>query len=128
MKEKVKYALNSFESAFERLKESVEIAVDELDRDGVIQRFEFTFELLWKVLKIFLEEEGIICKTPKECLKEAFKINWIDGEKIFLTMLEDRNKTSHIYDKSVAEEIFGRIKEKYAGAIEKVAEKLREKR
>ncbi|MCD6311454.1 MAG: nucleotidyltransferase substrate binding protein [Elusimicrobia bacterium] len=126
MKEEIKFSLKKLKDAFSRLEESAEIASSELEKDGVIQRFEFTFELLWKALKIFLEKEGIICKTPRECLKQAFKINWINDEKTFLNMLEDRNETSHIYDKATAEKIFGRIKGKYVGAIEKVVEKLEE--
>ena len=51
----VAYALGHLKTAFLRLKEAVEEAVDELDRDGVIQRFEFTFELLWKTIKVTLE-------------------------------------------------------------------------
>jgi len=129
MKRETEYALKKLENGFSRLKEGVENTSDDLDRDGVIQRFEFTFELLWKTLKVFLgEEKGVICHTPKDCLKEAFRMEWIEGEEIFLGMLKDRNETSHIYDKSTAEKIFGRIKGEYVGAIEKVVEKLQESR
>lgn len=65
MKEEIKYALNKFKDALSRLKEGAFQAKDELDKDGVIQRFEFTFELLWKSLKIFLGDEGIECRTPQ---------------------------------------------------------------
>ncbi|PKM99263.1 MAG: nucleotidyltransferase [Elusimicrobia bacterium HGW-Elusimicrobia-2] len=127
MQEEIELSLKKLEDAFSRLKESVEIASSELEKDGSIQRFEFTFELLWKTLKIFLEEEkGVICHAPKDCLKEAFRVEWIEGEDIFLDMLKDRNRTSHIYNKSMAEEIFSRIKGEYAGAIEKVVKKLKE--
>ena len=68
-------------------------------------------------MKIYLEHEGIICKTPKECLKSAFKIGLIEDEETFLNMLEDRNKTSHIYSKEDSEEIFERIKEIYLTAL-----------
>jgi nucleotidyltransferase substrate binding protein (TIGR01987 family) len=111
--------------AFIKLKEGAEAAEDELDKDGVIQRFEFTFELLWKVLKIFLEDSGIEVKTPKESLKQAFKIGWLGEEKVFLDMLEDRNKTSHIYDKETSEEIFERIKTTYLLAMENLLERLK---
>lgn len=55
------YSLHKLKHAFFRLKESTENAVDELDRDGVIQRFELTFELFWKAIKILLEHEGFEC-------------------------------------------------------------------
>lgn len=125
MKEKLEYALKTFQNAYDRLEEASEIVVDELDKDGVIQRFEFTFELLWKTLKIFLGEEGIICRTPKECLQEAFRIGWIEDAEVFLDMLEDRNKASHLYDKATSEEIFQRIKTVYIGHIEKLIKKIK---
>jgi len=123
--EKVKYAIERLKTAFIRLREGAEKAEDELDKDGVIQRFEFTFELLWKALKIYLEYNGIEVRTPRNSLKEAFRINLFDDEEIFLDMLADRNLTSHIYDKETSEEIFDRIKAVYIPAIEKVLKKLR---
>lgn len=120
MKEEIKYAVNNLEKAFIKLKDGTETARDELERDGVIQRFEFTFEIFWKTLKIFLRDNGIEVKTPKEALKEAFKIGWLKDEELYLDMMEDRNKTSHIYDKETSEVIFGRIKSNYVQAIKEV--------
>jgi len=102
-----------FEKALERLKEAVEIAEDELDKDGVIQRFEFTIELLWKTLKAILEYKGIECYSPRNCIKESFKANIINDDEIILDMIEDRNLSSHIYDENVSNEIFERIKNVY---------------
>lgn len=126
MQEVLNYAIGKLEEAYLRLSEGVENAQDELDKDGVIQRFEFTFELLWKALKIFLEHHGISTKTPRDSLKEAFRIELFENEEIFLDMLEDRNMTSHIYDKQTSEEIFKRIKLQYLKAIEEVLKKLRQ--
>ena len=125
MKEETEYALSKLKDAFIKLKEGTEAAEDELDKDGVIQRFEFTFELLWKALKIFLEDSGIEAKTPKESLKRAFKVGWLREEQVFLDMLEDRNKTSHIYDKETSEEIFERIKTIYLLTMENLLERLK---
>ncbi|MBL7131312.1 MAG: nucleotidyltransferase substrate binding protein [Candidatus Omnitrophica bacterium] len=125
MKEEINYAFSNLENAFIKLKEGIDKAKDELEKDGVIQRFEFTFELFWKALKIFLQNSGIDTKTPKESLKEAFKIGWLKEEKTFLDMLEDRNKTAHIYDKATSEEIFKRIKNNYIQVIAEVLEELR---
>lgn len=110
MQEVLNYAIQKLEEAYLRLSEGAENTRDELDKDGVIQRFEFTFELLWKALKIFLEHQGIDTKTPRDSLKEAFRIDLFENEEIFLDMLEDKNRTSHIYDKQTSEEIFKRIK------------------
>ena len=83
--------LEEFEKAFYRLMEAVNEAQSELEIDGVIQRFEFTFELAWKALQEHLREEGIICNSPRRCLKEAYKVGLIEDEKVWLKILEDRN-------------------------------------
>ncbi len=118
------YSHEKLKNAFDKLNEGADIADDELQRDGVIKRFEFTFELLWKTLKIYLENQGIIVRSPRESLKEAFKLNLIEDEKVFLDMLKDRNETTHIYDKETADKIFNRIKSDYIPAIENVVKKL----
>ena len=124
MEDVLEYSLNKLKNANQKLKEGIEQAKDELDKDGVIQRFEFTFELLWKALKIYLEYQGIIVKTPRDSFVEAFRIDLISDEKIFLDMLEDRNNTTHIYDKETSEKIFNRIKKNYQTEIAKVIELL----
>ena len=65
MKKEVKYSIELFKDAYYRLQEGINSADNELSKDGVIQRFEFTFELLWKTLKIVLKDEGILCIYPK---------------------------------------------------------------
>ena len=117
MKSELRLTIEKLEAAASKLRAGVDEAQKELECDGVIQRFEFTFELLWKSLKIFLSDQGIKVQTPKESLREAFKINWLEEEKVFLDMLTDRNKTSHIYDQSEAQEIFAHIKDHYVDAI-----------
>ncbi|RME77009.1 MAG: nucleotidyltransferase [Chloroflexi bacterium] len=109
----LRYALEKLERAFTRLEFAAANAVDDLDRDGVIQRFEFTFELLWKTAKIYLEYEGFRCAGPRSCLKESVRREILsDGEQL-LDMLEDRNKTTHIYNEETAQEIFDRIRQVY---------------
>lgn len=124
MKDVLEYSIKKLKDAYKKLDEGIKQAKDELDKDGVIQRFEFTFELLWKALKIYLEYQGIIVRTPRESFMEAFRINIINDEKIFLDMLEDRNNTSHIYDKKTSEKIFNRIKNIYTPEIAKIIDIL----
>lgn len=112
--------IENFEKALNRLKEAVENAEDELDKDGVIQRFEFTVELLWKTLKAILEYKYLQCNSPRNCIKEAFKAGLIEDDEIILDMLEDRNRSSYIYDSSMSEEIFVRIKELYLNYLLKL--------
>jgi len=117
-KSEVLLKIKNFEKVLSRLREAVERAKDDLDKDGVIQRFEFTVELLWKALKAILEYQGIECYSPRNCIKEAFKANIIDDDEIILDMLEDRNKSSHIYNEDMSEEIFERIKNVYLEYLE----------
>ena len=116
--DEVNYSIERLKKAFLRLKESTDVVIDDLDRDGVIQRFEFTFEILWKTVMFLLRHEGFDCAGPRSCIKEAARRGFIDNGEIFLDMLEDRNKASHIYDGSTAIEIFDRIKDKYVKVIE----------
>ena len=125
MKDVLEYSLKKLKDDHKRLEEGIKQTKDELDKDGVIQRFEFTFELLWKALKIYLEHQGIIVKTPRDSFVEAFRINLFDDEKIFLDMLEDRNNTSHIYNKVTSEKIFNRIKKNYSSEIAKIIVQLK---
>jgi nucleotidyltransferase substrate binding protein (TIGR01987 family) len=124
MKDELKYSIEQFNKTLSRLNAGIKKAKDQLDNDGVIQRFEFTFELLWKTLRLFLLDEGIITKSPKEALKEAFRFGLIKDEEIFLDMLEDRNQTSHIYSEEISKEIVLRIKKFYLSKLTKLSKEL----
>lgn len=125
MKKEVEYSIKKLETAFLRLVKGIDCVEDDLDKDGVIQRFEFTFELLWKTIKVYLEDKGILCKSPKDCLQQAFKYGLITDEETFLKMLSDINKTSLLYDQSASEEIFNNIKTKYLVGINKVLDEIK---
>ncbi len=125
MRNELEYSLTRFKRAFDKLREGALCAHLELEVDGVIQRFEFTFELLWKTLRVFLKEKGIDAKTPKDCLKEAFRLGWLQEESQFLQMLEDSNETSHVYEEKKAREIFERIKGRYVANFANVIDELK---
>lgn len=127
MKEELDYALSKLENALLKLKEGAQAAESELEEDGTIQRFEFTFELFWKALKFFLRNEGIDTRSPREVFMEAFRLEWFDDEAVFINMLEDRNKTSHTYDRETSREIFKRIKSDYIPEMEEVKRLLKRK-
>lgn len=79
--------------------------------DASIKRFELTFELTWKLLKAILaKKHSIFCKSPNETLKEAYKLELIDNEEKWLTLLKARNQAVHIYDYDKAKEIYKIIK------------------
>lgn len=119
--------LENFIKALKRLKEGLLQYDDknELLRDGIIQRFEFTFELAWKTLKEVFEEEGLIgLNSPKSVLKEAYSAAIIEDEKLWMNMLIDRNPTSHMYNENNAIEICENIKEEYTDALETLKDKI----
>lgn len=119
--------INTLKRAFETLKNGVSRAESDLEKDGVIQRFEYTFEIFWKTLKAILHYLGLECYSPRNCIKEAFRQGLIEDDEIFLDMLEDRNRSSHIYEEDTSEETFRRIKEVYATTLEKAINTLDEK-
>lgn len=110
---KLRYSLNQYSQSLDRFYEAIQVKDETLAVDGTIQRFEFTFELAWKTIKIFLQFEGILCSSPRSCLKEAFSLGLINSEAIWLNMLDDRNKLAHIYNEKEAKEIYSRISEYY---------------
>lgn len=124
MKNEIKYSFKKLDKAITRLEEGCSNAKDELDKDGVIKRFEFTFEIFWKTLKIFLEDQGILCKSPKSCLIEGFRFGMFSDEAVYLNMLEDRNLTSHVYDQLTSNEIFERIRKEYLKAFIEFRKKI----
>jgi nucleotidyltransferase substrate binding protein (TIGR01987 family) len=112
--------VDNFKNALSRLTEGIAKykETDDLLRDGVIQRFEFTFELAWKTLKAVFEDEGLIgLNSPKSVLREAFAAELINDDELWLDMLNDRNSTSHIYNEQLAIEICQNILERYVQAF-----------
>ena len=106
--------LNDFGKALLRLNEAIDESknnsVSSTLKDGVIQRFEFCYEICWKLIKYYLENEGIQeAKSPKSTFREAFKIGIIEDGEVWIDMLNDRNLTSHVYDEEVAFDIYGKI-------------------
>ena len=90
-------------------------ASDDVVRDASIQRFEFTFELFWKALKADLEQRGRSAgPSPRDVIRAAYQGGWLDEEKPFLDMIDDRNVTSHTYKEELAREVFARLPGHYA--------------
>jgi len=104
-------------NAAARLRKAVAQPETDLVRDAVIQRFEFTFELVWKSLQLYLERQGLDCGGPRSTLKKAFAEGLISSNEeadVWLQMLEDRNLTSHAYDEALAARIYSHVRQDYA--------------
>jgi len=104
------------EMALHRLRDALAQPKTEWTRDAAIQRFEFTFELAWKSVAAADRREGIEVASPRRAWQTAFQLGWIDDDRLWLDMLEDRNRASHSYREATAERIFARLGA-YAAAI-----------
>ena len=120
-----KQRFENFDKSYKLLKKySNQEITTELERAGIIQFFEMTFELAWKVLKDYLESEGYMVKSPRETVKQAFQIGLIDNGHIWIDALSNRNLTTHTYDEELAIKMTSEILDAYLPELDKMYEKL----
>lgn len=88
--------------------------LNELEEQGLIQAFEYTYELAWNVLKDFLIDQGNKnIFGSRDAIREAFSVGLIDDGETWMDMFVDRNKTSHTYNEETANEIAGNVFQRY---------------
>ena len=120
-----KQRFENFDKSYKLLKKySNEPIKTELERAGIIQFFEMTFELAWKVLKDYLESEGYIVKSPRETVKQAFQIGLIENGHIWIDALANRNLTTHTYDEELAQKMIKEILDDYLPELENMYNRL----
>ena len=96
--------------AFARLKEAMPTVTNQLEKDGVIQRFEFVFELVWKTLKDYAEDRGRMdASSPKDAFRVAADLGIIEDPLPWFDFLKSRNEATHLYDEQKAEEVYVQI-------------------
>jgi nucleotidyltransferase substrate binding protein (TIGR01987 family) len=104
---------SNFNKALLKLNEGVEInrdTISELEKEGVIQRFEFTHELAWNVIKDYAEYQGNnSISGSRDATREGFKMNLIADGEGWMDMIISRNKTSHTYNEATMHEIYDKI-------------------
>ncbi|KJS88636.1 MAG: nucleotidyltransferase [Peptococcaceae bacterium BICA1-8] len=88
-----------------------------LEKEGLVQRFEYTFELAWKTLKDYLEAKAVAVKFPRDVIKAAFQYELIQDGEIWMDMLEKRNILTHTYDEERFNSAIRMIKDEYYEAI-----------
>ena len=112
---KAKELYLDYQNSLDRLAESLseDLSISSTILDGTIQRFEFTFELAWKLMKEVLEDRGVSINSPKMAIKYAFKEQFFEDGDGWIKMLDDRNLTSHTYKQDLAKEIYQRVKNKH---------------
>ena len=105
----------NFESSLNELRSALEQPeYTNLERAGLIQLFEVSFELAWKTLKDMLSYEGYDVNSPKATLKQAFANGIIAEGELWIKALDGRNQFSHTYNNEMAEEAVALIKETYS--------------
>ena len=107
---KLEAVKKQFSKAVKQLGRVLEEEKNEIVRDSAIKRFEFTFDLSWKLLKAYLDEEkGIYCASPKECFRQAFQSGIVDYNEVWIEMTDQRNYAVHIYEEKFADELFKKL-------------------
>ena len=124
--ERLNERMEAYRKAVSRLKEALdENESNPLLYDAVIQRFEFTYELAWKLMKSYLEYQGIVLSnSPRPTFKEAFAQGLILDGDVWIDMIEARNLTVHTYNDQMAKEIYDKIKNRYYPSFAAFVEKM----
>ena len=118
----------NYKNALERLKEAMLEEPTAIIIDGTIQRYEFTFELAWKIMKDYLEYNGFVdgLSSPRNIIQLAFQNKIIKNGDIWIQMMLDRNLLSHLYDEEKSREIYNNIKNSYLAQFEQLKQFLEE--
>ena len=110
--------LTTFKNAIARLCEIVDIykqrPLNSFENDSLIKRFEFTYEMAWKLMMSYEKENGVTeLMGSKDVVRRAFAMSLIDNGEAWMEMIDDRNKTSHLYDEEMAEDVIDDIVHTY---------------
>ena len=106
------------------LKQATKLSPTRINKDASIQRFEFTFELAWKLMRGVLLYRGKEVNSPRMAIKEGFKEKFFEDGDGWIKMLDDRNLTSHTYKQDLAKEIYENIKIKYYILLKDLKEQM----
>lgn len=126
------YRFDNYKRAFVLLREAMEIMQEreltQLEKEGVIQRFEYTWELAWKLLKDCLDAEGVVLEriTPAAVLRAAFEAKIISNGEGWMKALDARNKMSHTYNLKKFEEVIKDIQQHYINLFDDLHFKMLE--
>ena len=131
-KKRWQYRFDNFKRAYFLLQEAVEIyreiELNQLAKEGMIQRFEYCTELAWKTVKDYLENQNVVFEqiTPRAVIKEAVATRLLSRGEDWMNALDARNKMSHTYDFSKLESVIKQIEAKYLNLFGELYEKLSE--
>ena len=126
-----KQRFQNFDRAYVLLRDAMQngpSALNPLEKEGVIQRFEYCFELAWKTVKDYLEESGFVFATvtPRQVLKDAFGAKVLTDGQAWIDMLNHRNLLSHTYNFASFEKAVEAIHQRYLAAFGQLHEFLQQ--
>jgi len=121
--ERMEERIADYLRALGQLEKAAQQPKDEYLRDSVIQRFEFTHELAWKMLKLRLEEEDLFAKTPRETMQAALQAGLIEDGNAWSDLQKMRNLTSHTYNEELADDVYSYIVEQGVQLFQQLAQK-----
>lgn len=124
--------MNKIEQSKQNLKKAIDSLeralstppTEERDYAGIIQNFEFVYELTWKTLKLILESRNIEAPFPRVVFEEAFKQGLLEGNEIWADIIEERNLSSHTYDLKLAKKLYRAIHTRYFNIFKKTYLKI----
>jgi nucleotidyltransferase substrate binding protein (TIGR01987 family) len=121
-----KQRFENYEKAFRLLREALGRVdhLSDLEKEGTVQRFEFTVELAWKTLRDYLEHTGMVLdqNTPKNVIKQAFAAKIISDGQLWIDILDCRNRLSHTYDEAAFDQAVREIAKRFLSAFEELYE------
>jgi nucleotidyltransferase substrate binding protein (TIGR01987 family) len=120
----------NFRRALTRLAAAVDLGqqrpLSDLERQGLIQAFEFTHELAWKTLKDFLQSRGVTdLYGSRDATRESFSQGLIGEGELWMAMIRHRNLSTHTYDEATVEEIVSAVTCGYLAAFRQLEDRLR---
>ena len=123
-----KQRLQNFEKSYQLLENTLQIkSPSEAERAGLIQFFEMTFELAWKMMRDYLNEQGFSVNSPKEAIKQAFQSNLIADGHGWIDALNDRNLTTHTYQEETAVKVEQKIRNDYFPLLQNLYDQFKSK-
>ncbi len=118
----------NFNKAFNQLEKFIQVEIlNEMEEQGLIKSFEYTYELAWKTLQDLLKEKGYIdINGPKPVIQQSFQDGYITEGKGWMRMHNSRNLTAHTYDQTTANEVIDSIRTEYYFLFNSLQERLTE--
>lgn len=121
-----KQRLENYKKAFKLLeKYSRQKTLNELEEQGLVQAFEYTYELAWKTLQDILHEKGLTDVTgPRPVIEQSFRDGLIQNGEAWMRMFKDRNLTTHTYNLQIMREILANVRKEYLDLFRELHNRL----